>query len=223
MVKATVLVVDRSAIFRRGVAAVLAEGDFEVAGEAEDLRAALGLVKDGLRAQILLFDFTEGGSEAEFEALQRLYDFPNQMKLVALTALADPASTRRLFHMGGVGVLDKNRSPASLLHALGLVRLGEAVFPHGVMQEGREEDRAGQDAPAHRAGLTATETEVLRLIKDGQENKEIARAMGISETTVKVHLRSIYPKIGAKNRVDAAVWYVKNLADGAGSPPANHG
>lgn len=222
MERTTVLVVDRSAIFRRGVAAVLAEGDFEVAGEADDLQAALGLVKDGLRAQVLLFDFAEGGSEAEYEALQRLRDFPNQMKLVALAARADPASARRLFHMGGAGVLDKNRPASSLLHALGLVRLGEVVFPASVMRESEEDARAALSETAQHSGLTETETEILRLIKNGQENKEIGRAMGISETTVKVHLRSIYPKIGARNRVDAAVWAVRNLAEESGAAPTGN-
>jgi len=101
----------------------------------------------------------------------------------------------RLVAAGAGGILPKRLSRHAFLTALDLVVLGEVFVPWD-LQEPRPDGRVALD-------LTAREREVLALLGEGKPNKEIAAALGISEVTVKLHVRGLFHKLGASNRTQA--------------------
>lgn len=102
--------------------------------------------------------------------------------------------------MGAVGFLPKSMPAKTLLNAIRFMATGEVYAPIGFM--------SGKDNPYETAlekELSKRESEVLRGLMTAQSNKEIALDLGLSEVTIKLHVKTLCRKIGAKNRTDAAI------------------
>ncbi len=110
-----------------------------------------------------------------------------------------------------MGYLLKDADPDDVIEGVRAVSRGESpIHPRAARQ------LLGARAAAPRVQLTARETEVLGLVRDGLANKQIARRLGISERTVKAHLTSAFSRIGVADRTQAALWADKH---GIGAPP----
>jgi DNA-binding NarL/FixJ family response regulator len=108
---------------------------------------------------------------------------------------------------GAVGYLLKDAEPRDLLEGIRAVARGESpIHPRAARQ--LLSARAAQPPAVPR--LTAREEEVLKLVRMGLANKQIARRLGISERTVKAHLTSVFQRIGVIDRTQAAVWAERN-------------
>lgn len=207
----TVLVADDHALFRDGLQALIGRWeDFEVVGAAADGAEAVRLAAT-LRPALVLMDVRMepmGG----VEATRRITAADPDVRVAMLTVSSLGEDVYQALRSGAHGYLSKN-DPAERLHEylVGLMR-GEAAMSAGIAARVLAEMATpghGVGAPAARDRLTARERDVLRLLVEGLSNDEIARDLHVSEATVKKHLGSIMTKLHMRNRVQVAVFGVR--------------
>ncbi|MEZ0075904.1 response regulator [Planotetraspora sp. GP83] len=192
-----ILLVDDHPIVRSGLAALLAaQGDFEVVGEAREGAEAV-LLADTLRPDLVLMDIQMGSGVDGLEATRQILALPDPPKVVMLTTYDSDADILRAVEAGAAGYLLKESPPDELFHALRTAAAGETVLSPPVASRLTQRVRAPQLAPSQR------EIEILELLAAGRSNREISRALFISEATVKTHLAHIYDKLGVDNRTAA--------------------
>ena len=135
------------------------------------------------------------------------------MPVVVLSGAEDPALMKQLLALGVHGFIPKAYSPDVMLSALRLVLSGGVYVPPMMLQPGAPPapPPAAAAAPSGsledqlRRLLTERQLDVLRLLSQGKPNKVIARDLGISEGTVKIHLAAIFRALNVRNRVEAVV------------------
>jgi DNA-binding NarL/FixJ family response regulator len=198
-----VLVVDDHSMVRAGLQQLLGSApDIEVLGLAGNGAEAVQLAEQ-LRPDVVLMDLQmpvkDGvAATAEIRAL-----LP-EAQVVILTSFSDRDRIVGAIDAGAVGYLLKDASPDELLAGVRAASRGESpLHPRAA----RELLSARTDATSRPVvELTARETEVLGLVRQGLSNKQIARRLGITERTVKAHLTSCFQRIGVLDRTQAAVW-----------------
>jgi DNA-binding NarL/FixJ family response regulator len=191
-----VLVVDDHPIMRSGLRGEIdAQADMQVVAEASEGNEAIELFRVH-RPDVTLMDVRMpglGGIEA-IEILRK--EFPNA-RFVILTTAAGDIIALRAFKAGAVGYLLKNLLRTELIDTIRLVHSGRRRIPPDIAREMAE--HAADDS------LSQRELDVLRAVSQGQANKIIASELGISENTVKNHVKSILSKLDANDRTDAAI------------------
>ena len=125
-----------------------------------------------------------------------------ELRIVALTSFADTDKVADMIAAGAVGYLLKDCDPSELLAAVRAASRGEAPLDPRAAVALLPDHRAPDPAES----LSKREREVLGLAGKGMANKQIARALGISEQTVKVHLGHVFRRIGVADRTSAALW-----------------
>ena len=203
----TVLVDDHT-LFRDGVASLLLAWGHEVVGQAGDGREAVDMV-DRTSPDVVLMDVrmpNVSGLEATAEIKAR----HPEVAIVMLTVSEDEADLFRAIKAGAQGYLLKNLEAPQLRTMLEGVARGEpAITPATAARIIDEFLRAPGGSPQNAQRLTDREVEVLRLVTAGQRNREIAAQLGISENTVKFHLKNIVEKLHAQNRAELAARAVR--------------
>jgi DNA-binding NarL/FixJ family response regulator len=203
----TVLVDDHT-LFRDGVASLLLAWGHEVVGQAGDGQAAIDLV-DRTGPDVVLMDVrmpNVSGIEATAEIKAR----HPEVAIVMLTVSEDEADLFRAIKAGAQGYLLKNLEASQLRSMLEGVSRGEpAITPATAARIIEEFLRPNSAAPQAGQKLTDREVEVLRQVTVGQRNREIAVELGISENTVKFHLKNIVEKLHAQNRAELAARAVR--------------
>ncbi|MBX6752363.1 MAG: response regulator transcription factor [Micromonosporaceae bacterium] len=202
-----VLIVDDHPVVRDGLRGMIdGEPDLTVVGEAADGAEALARVGDGSTVDVVLMDLRMprmGGVEAIRE-LQR--QAPN-VRVLVLTTYDTDGDVLPAVEAGATGYLLKDTPRDELVRAVRAAHRGEAVLSPSVA--GR---LMGQVRSPAREALTERELAVLRLVAAGSTNREAARALFISEATVKTHLLHIYEKLGVRDRASAvAAAYQRGL------------
>jgi two-component system, NarL family, nitrate/nitrite response regulator NarL len=192
------LLVDDHALFREGLTRLLGvEPDFQVVGQCSTVKDAL----DVLSVQpvdVVLLDVDLGPERgSEFMTGARRTGFRGRVLVVTAGLRDDEAAF--FLREGAAGIFLKHDSPAVLARSIRRVMDGEASIDQrllaGLMRSGGE----GRDEP-ERATLTERERGVLRGVFEGQANKEIAAALGISESSVKAALQQLFQKTGVRTR-----------------------
>ena len=207
-----VLLVDDHALFRKGLAKLLnAEPDFEVVGEAEDGVEAIAQAPI-LRPDVILMDVRMprvSGLEATRQILRTL----PQAKILMLSMSEEDDAVFEAVKNGAHGYLLKTIKPEELFEALRGVVRGEAPLSSGLaarlMREFARRAQRPAEAVPTRAKLGPREQEILALVADGKSNKDIATALLLAENTVKRYVKSILEKLHVENRVQAAVFAVR--------------
>jgi DNA-binding NarL/FixJ family response regulator len=200
-----VLLADDHALFRKGLAGILArEEGLEVVGDAGDGRQALELARS-LMPDVILMDISMPVMDG-LEATRLIKAELPYVRIVILTADDGEGSLFEAVKSGAQGYLLKSIAPEALVGTLRGVVRGEA--PVSRLMAGRllEEFARQARGPAAAQELTAREREVLGLVAAGRSNKEIAAALSIAENTVKNHLKNILEKLHLHNRVQAATY-----------------
>ncbi|RKT03959.1 LuxR family two component transcriptional regulator [Streptomyces sp. 3211.6] len=204
-----VLLVDDHQVVRRGLRTFLeVQEDIEVVGEAAD--GAEGTERaEELRPDVILMDVTMPGTDG-IEALRRLRDLGNPARVLIVTSFTEQRTVVPALRAGAAGYLYKDIDPDALAGAIRSVHAGHVLLQPEV-SEALLAAQDDQGAPAGRPGsLTEREREVLGLIADGRSNREIARALVLSEKTVKTHVSNILMKLDLSDRTQAALWAVRH-------------
>jgi len=192
---------DDQALVRRGLRALLESlGGLDVAIEAEDGAALLAAMQQ-TRVDVLLSD-VRMPQHSGIEVVRALRARGDYTPALLLTTFDDAALLQGAVQAGAQGFMLKDAAPEELKAAILKVAAGETLLaPQSLHQSGRAAV-ADDGAPAH---LTERELAVLRLVAGGYSNKEIGRALGISDGTVKNHLTEILYKLDARDRTHAVL------------------
>lgn len=210
----SVALIDTNRLFREGLKVLIREKDYQIVAEACTPNEAASTWNAVVRPQVILFD-PAGMADAAQAVGDVRAAFP-EARLVLLTTELDIQGLPAVLEAGADAYLLKDISPEALVESLNLVMLGEKVFPsHLSALLLNRQTQADSRTARFQRGLSGREIEILRHLLDGDSNKMIANRLGITEATVKVHLKSLIRKIGASNRTQAAIWALNNgLGDG---------
>lgn len=205
-----VMIVDDHSLFRSGLSELLERRGIEVCAAVGDGEEGCRLAAS-LEPDVVLLDLRMPEFDG-LSVLERLAALDLHCAVVMLTTSSDERDLVGSLRAGARGYLLKDMEPEQLVDALAAVVDGETVVAPemtsvlakvvkgGVLESGR---------PARFSSLTPREFEILRHLAEGQSNKEIARDLGITDGTVKLHVRSILRKLEVRSRVEAAVLAVE--------------
>ncbi|GAA2860707.1 response regulator transcription factor [Streptosporangium fragile] len=218
-----VLLADDETMIRAGVRAILtADPEIEVVAEAGDGREAVDLVL-GHRPDVALLDIRMPRLDG-LAAAAELRRVAPQTAVIMLTTFGEDDYIARAFGEGASGFLLKSGDPRELLAGIRAVADGGAYLSPRVARRVVGElagDRMSRAAAARRqvAALTRRERDVLSLVGAGLPNAQIARRLHLVEGTVKAHVSAILARLGARNRVQAAILaYEAGLLDSVELP-----
>ncbi|WP_405592521.1 response regulator [Streptomyces sp. NBC_01190] len=205
-----VLLVDDHQVVRRGLRTFLeVQGDIEVVGEAADGAEGVARAQE-LRPDVILMDVKMPGTDG-IEALRLLRETENPARVLIVTSFTEQRTVVPALRAGAAGYVYKDIDPVALADAIRSVHAGHVLLQPevaGVLLAG---DQHG-GGTGRGTTLTEREREVLGLIADGRSNREIARALVLSEKTVKTHVSNILMKLDVADRTQAALWAVRNGA-----------
>jgi DNA-binding NarL/FixJ family response regulator len=215
-----VLIVDDHAVVRRGLHDLLAGAPgIEVVGEAADGAEALTIVRE-VQPDVVLMDLQMAGVDG-VDATRLLQHEAHVPQVLVLTSFSDRERIVAALDAGAVGYLLKDADPDDVIAGVRAVGRGESPLDPKAARElllARTDVSAGPPAGSQ-PKLTPREVEVLRLVRSGLANKQIARRLDISERTVKAHLTSIFQRLGVSDRTQAALWAQRRRsADGPTDP-----
>ncbi|WP_432093713.1 response regulator [Streptomyces sp. bgisy100] len=193
-----ILVCDDHAVVRAGLLALLDSApDIEVVGEAGTGEEALALAAR-LAPDVVLMDLQLGAGIDGVETTRRLTDVPGSSShVLVLTTYDTDADITRAIEAGATGYLLKAERPDELFAAIHAAAEGRTALSPPVA------GRVMANLRRPRPTLTDRERDILAQLARGLGNRDIARALYISEATVKTHLRRIYDKLGVETRAGA--------------------
>src|SRR5688500_5001903 len=207
------ILIEPNRLFRQALKHLLSGTGFEVGAEFNTVELALEAGDTGA-APDLVISGQPVKDEAELRALREVF------LTARIVVLADDLSVdvlRAAMGGGADGFLIKNVSPEALIQSLQLVMLGEKVFPTNLAAMLLDLSSAPSPLNSVR-GMTPREQEILQALVTGSSNKMIANRLGITEATVKVHLKTLLRKIDVNNRTQAAIWAMNNGFSAEGAP-----
>lgn len=219
MAQVRVLIVDDHPVVRRGLRALLDDvPEVVVAGEAGDGGEALRMVAGSTEVDVVLMDLRMGGGTDEVsgvtadatgsgrgggermdgvEATRRIRALTAPPRVLVLTTYRTDAEILAAVEAGATGYLLKDAPVEELISAVHAVAAGETVLAPPVATRLLGRRRAPQST------LTPRETEILVLLAKGLSNRQVSRALFISEATVKTHLVRVFAKLGVDSRTGA--------------------
>jgi two-component system NarL family response regulator len=209
--ESTVMIVDGHRIFRDGVRDFLAEQGIVVAGEAGDAADAVALAAD-CHPDVALMDLDLPGASG-IDATRRIRLVSPVTRILVLTVSAREHDVYEALRAGACGYLLKDSPAEEIVAGIRAAAAGHSLLSPQVAAFLLERLRGSfpaADLPDHVAPqLTKRELEVLSLIAAGKENGEIADSLVISQHTAKNHVSSILAKLEVENRIQAAVYAVR--------------
>lgn len=215
-----ILLADDHILFRKGLSVLLgAQDGMEVVGEARNGEEAIALARQTM-PDVILMDIRMPDLSG-LEATRLIKKEMPHVRIVILTVSDNDEDLFAAIKNGADGYLLKDLEPQRLYEMLEGLRHGQApisgILATRILAEFRAQE-ARPVPPETVEELTEREREVLKWVAEGASNREIAEALYVSENTVKIHLRNILEKLHLKNRIQAAVYAVREgLAAGPSS------
>ena len=180
------------------VAFVEGAGEFETR-TAPDLHGALALIASEGPFDLVLLDYNMPGMDG-LKGVNRALALSGAPNVALISGEASRAVAESALEAGAIGFVPKTLPAKSLINAIRFMATGEQYIPVEFMTG---EDDAQSHPLAQK--LSGREMQVLEGLSEGKSNKEIARDLGLSEPTIKLHVKTLYRKIGAFNRTQAAL------------------
>ncbi|MCP4285591.1 MAG: two-component system response regulator NarL [Gammaproteobacteria bacterium] len=207
-----ILAIDDHPLFRKGVSDLVDMDDsMELVGEAANGIDGLQLAKE-LNPDFILLDINMKRMDG-LETLAAIKDANIDARVLMLTVSDNEDDVIAALRIGADGYLLKDMEPEDILSSLRQAADGKVVISQRLTQllahALKENKQTVGTTPA--ASLTDRELEILELVAQGLSNKIIASRLGISEGTVKVHVKHLLKKLNLHSRVEAAVWALSNL------------
>jgi len=199
-----ILLVDDHSVVRQGLKMFLSlDPELEVVGEAANGAEALRLVHK-LAPDVVLMDLLMPVMDGITATAAIRKEAPGT-EVIALTSVLEDAAVTGAVRAGAIGYLLKDTESEELVRAIRAAAAGQVQLAPQALARLLREVRA----PESPETLTERETDVLRLLAQGQSNKEIARTLTIGEKTVKTHVSNILSKLGVPSRTQAALYAVR--------------
>jgi DNA-binding NarL/FixJ family response regulator len=207
-----ILLVDDHILFRKGVASLIASHqDMEVVGEAGDGLEGVAQARE-MMPDVILMDISMPKCDG-LEATRLIKREMPHVKIIMLTVSDDDRHLFAAIKDGAEGYLLKNLEPYQFFDMLEGLRKGEVAISGAmaskILREFRQPEQSLAQPSEMGDELTPREIEVLKLVVEGGTNREIAESLSITENTVKIHLRNILEKLHLQNRIQAAVYAVR--------------
>ncbi|MBN1318910.1 MAG: response regulator transcription factor [Anaerolineales bacterium] len=207
-----IMLADDHALFRRGVAAVLALlPDVELVGEANDGLEAIKLARK-TKPDLILMDLNMPGVDG-LGALKQIKEEMPKVNIIVLTVSDEDADLFEAIKAGAQGYLIKNVRQEQLLEAIETVTRGEAFLSSAttarILKQFREPARIEPKNLNTSEELTGREMQVLELVVEGLSNNQIGEVLSITGRTVKNHVSNILSKLHLQNRVQAVAYAVR--------------
>ena len=203
----SILLVDDQSLIRQGLRALLElEADIKIVGEAENGQIAINLVKE-LKPNVILMDIRMPIMDGVAATKEISHHFPHS-KILILTTFDDDEYVKAAIQNGAMGYLLKDTPSEELAVAIRAVDKGYSQLGSGIVKKLMTQFLGTPpqlSVPANLAELTPREKEVLRLIAIGDNNREIAQKLYISEGTVKNHVTNILNRLNLRDRTQAAI------------------
>ncbi len=199
-----VLLVDDHAAVRAGFAMILGAAGFEIVGQAADGREAVTLAAS-LNPDVILMDVQMPELDG-ISATQEILAGAGNPAIVVVTTFDDDDHLFAALDAGASGFLLKTAGPEDLIHAVRVVAAGDALLAPAVTRRVIARHSGTALAAPVPVDLTDRERDVLHLLAQAMSNAEIAAELVIGEATVKTHVSNVLLKLGARDRVAAAVW-----------------
>ncbi|MFB4300476.1 response regulator [Actinomadura sp. NTSP31] len=204
-----VLIADDHPVVRQGLRTFLSiQDDIEVVGEAADGTSAVTLA-ESLEPDIVLMDLKMPGADG-VTALTELRARGVGARVLILTSVTERGHVLPAVRAGAAGYLYKDVDPRALVQAIRAVHDGHVLFAPDAAEAVLRSESGREPADRGLAALTEREREVLVHIACGRSNREIARALVVSEKTVKTHVSNLLMKLGVQDRTQAALYAVRN-------------
>lgn len=207
-----VLLIDDHALFREGLQELLARRGITTVGATGEGEEGIRLAQ-ALQPDIVLLDMRMPSLNG-LEVLRRIRVSGLSMPVVMLTTSTEESDLVECLRSGAQGYLLKEMEPAHLVEALQDILAGKTVIaPHLaqlLVRVVQGQPKTTPDTATPFDSLTPRENEILSLLAEGQSNKVIARNLGISDGTVKLHVKAILRKLGIHSRVEAAVLAIQS-------------
>lgn len=204
-----ILLADDHPMIRTAIEALLRDTDYQIVATAgagdETLRLAGEVDPD-----LLLLDLQMPGGSG-MDVIRALRASGSTIPIIVLTAAIDDSSLMEARTLGVRGMVLKSSDPAYLLECLDRVRSGGTwVDPE---LAGRVQDLSETFAATRRPTLAPRERELIRCVRQGLRNREIAKELGVTEGTVKVYLHGVFEKLGVSSRTELAIRADEFLAE----------
>jgi two-component system nitrate/nitrite response regulator NarP len=204
-----VLLADDHPMIRTAIEVLLRDTSYEIAGTAGSGAETLERI-DELKPEILLLDLSMPGGSG-MEVLRTLQSNGGGPHVVILTAAIDDSSLVEAGALGVRGMVLKNSDPAYLLECLDRVRAGGTWIDPELSARTQELSEAYGER--RRPALAPRERQLIRFVRQGLRNREIAKELGVTEGTVKVYLHTVFEKLGVSSRTELAIRADEFLAE----------
>jgi len=203
-----VLVVDDHPVVRRGIKTLLGEErNLEVVGEAVNGLDALQKV-EALQPDVILMDLVMPEMNG-IEAIERITAVHPEARILVMTSFAADDKVFPSIKAGALGYLLKDTDPEDLIRMIHQVARGELSIHPSIARKVIQELNRPPKEPLTPSPLTEREVEILQLLAQGVENKEIARRLVLREATVRTHVSNILGKLQLANRVQATLYALR--------------
>ncbi len=206
-----ILMIDDHTLFRVGLQGLLEHRGIEVVAAVGDGEEGIRLARE-LTPDVVLLDMRMPGLDG-LGVLRQLRDSGLSMPISMLTTSSNEQDLVEALRSGAQGYLIKDMQPDELVVALRDIVAGKTVVAPDlapVLAKVVQGESITEQTESPFGELTPRESEILGLLAEGQSNKTIARNLGISDGTVKLHVKSILRKLGVHSRVEAAVIAVEH-------------
>lgn len=207
-----VMIADDIQILRQGLKAILEQDpEIQVAGLAGDGREAWLMARE-IKPQVVLMDMRMPDYDGAY-GIKRIKEELPQVKVLVLTTFDDKETVDAAIHSGADGYILKEMEDQKVIQSVKAVCAGIRVFGDSVFENMRRQMESGAAKTREIPELTPRERDIMRLVAQGMDNREISAELYLAEGTVRNNISRLLEKLKLKDRTQLAVFAVKNNLD----------